>query len=548
MSALSRHEHRPAVGHDVLIASRARGHRMAVSALAVPLALYASALLVRLWAVAGVSYPVNEGSAYYIAVARNLVEGRGLISDALWSYATPPLIVPRPAFELWQPMASFIAAAPMAFLGPALESALVGYAVIGALLAPLTWAIARDAASAMRLDERRTATAAVGSGVLAAILGPFLFATAVPDSTAPFLVLGVACCWTMPRAAAGGAAAGLALGVLLGLAYLARLESIYLAAAYLFLVGRRWRLLVPVVAGGLAVTVPWLARNAVSFGTLFPGQAIENLFFVSNEDVFAYLERPTLARWIDQGPAEIAGNVAAALTHNLVAVLLVPAAPVALVGLLSVAYLWRHRAMRHTALGALLISGGLTYVVLSALFPVASLWGTFLHASGPLLVGLTVAAVLGMDGLVAAVRRLRGWPRANAWLGPLALIVLALPIAFLQVAPVAALAAEARDRHAAVAAALLAQPDLPPRVVSDRPVWLAEAAGVPAMALPDEPLDSVMDLAARFGAPMIVVIDGRGRYPAEFRTDAGRQCFEERLLAPVGKGGGIFVLRPDCVR
>ena len=34
-----------------------------------------------------VTFPTNEGSAYYLGVARNLLEGHGLVSDALWSYA-----------------------------------------------------------------------------------------------------------------------------------------------------------------------------------------------------------------------------------------------------------------------------------------------------------------------------------------------------------------------------------------------------------------------------------------------------------------------------
>ena len=49
-----------------------------------------------------------------MGVARNLVEGRGLVSDALWSYATPPLVFPRPAFEVWLPLPTFLSAIPMA--------------------------------------------------------------------------------------------------------------------------------------------------------------------------------------------------------------------------------------------------------------------------------------------------------------------------------------------------------------------------------------------------------------------------------------------------
>ena len=39
-------------------------------------------------------FPKPEDTAYYFGVARNLLEGRGLVSDALWSYQTPPLDLP----------------------------------------------------------------------------------------------------------------------------------------------------------------------------------------------------------------------------------------------------------------------------------------------------------------------------------------------------------------------------------------------------------------------------------------------------------------------
>jgi hypothetical protein len=68
-----------------------------VPAWAVPVALFVLALAIRLWAAAQVPFPPTEVSAYYVGVARNLVEGRGLVSDAVWSYATPPLVVPKPA-------------------------------------------------------------------------------------------------------------------------------------------------------------------------------------------------------------------------------------------------------------------------------------------------------------------------------------------------------------------------------------------------------------------------------------------------------------------
>lgn len=515
---------------------------------AIAATLYASALLARLAVSAGVSYPINEGSAYYVAVARNLAEGRGLVTDALWSFATPPLAVPRPAFEFWQPMASFISAGPMTLLGSsAFFSAQLGHAAFGALVAPLCWAVARQAATALQLPAARARTVALGSGVTAVVLGPFLMAVAIPDSTTPFLVLGLICCLLVPPVLTGSRLAALTLGATLGLTYLSRLEAVYIALAILLLGGLRWRTIVPVVAGGLAVVVPWLVRNVLAFGTPFPGQALEAVFFTRNEDLFAYLDRPTAAQFVGQGPAVLLENLGKALSHNLVDVLIVPAAPVAIGGLIAGVWLMRKAAVRRTALGALLLSGGLSFLAVTLLFPVATLWGTFAHAAGPLLAGLTVAAVIGADALVARLRELRRWPRSNSWLAPLAVVALTLPLTFLLVAPLPRLAAELHQRHAALAQALSVQPDLEEPLISDHPVWLTDATGRSAIALPDESLDALVQLAHHMHAPMVVVMEDRGRYPAELRSAAGAACFEERdlgLQAPAGSG--LFVLRADC--
>ena len=84
---------------------------------ATALGIFLVALLVRASFAAQIVFPKPEDTAYYFGVARNLLEGRGLVSDALWSYATPPLVFPRPAFEVWLPLPTFLAAAPDGLLG-----------------------------------------------------------------------------------------------------------------------------------------------------------------------------------------------------------------------------------------------------------------------------------------------------------------------------------------------------------------------------------------------------------------------------------------------
>ncbi len=537
--------------------------RLAQSAAVMSVGLYACALAARIWAVGLVSFPLTEGSAYYVAVARNLVAGRGLVIDAIWSYATPPLTLPRPAFELWQPMASFVAALGMTFNPPAFSAAQLGFAIVGSLLGPLAWLVARDTTRRLALPERRAWFVALGSGVLAGVMGPLLLATAVPDSSLPFTVLAVGACIVMPAAVRGDRAALIGLGVLLGTAYLTRLEAVWLGLAFVVMLVAShvdWRTIARrsggVAAVGGILATPWLLRNLSIFGTPFPGQVADNIFLTRNEQIFWYAERPTLDGFLGQGVPQLAINVANAAWHNIVDVLLVPAAPVVAVALatLAAAFLWR-RAVPGAAwsgsLAALFVVGAITFAATTLLFPVATLWGTFEHAAGPLLIGLAVAASAGGDAFVAGLVRVRRWQRSNAWMAPMALVALTLPLTALQMssasrqasntaATVNALPAEVMGalHHAGV-------PHGSP-IITDRPIWVSEALLMPALALPDEPVESVLALARQFGARAVLLVEGRGRYPDELRVGQAA-CFTP-LPATATGGASVFLIDPECVR
>ena len=328
----------------------------------------------------------------------------------------------------------------MAVLGATFDAAQIGFALLGALLAPLAWLVAQDASRRAGLPSRRAATIAIGAGLLVAVTGPLVLSSAIPDSTLPFTVLGVAACLLMPAAASGSRGALIGLGVLLALAYLTRMEAVWLGLAFVAMAlaagtdGARPLPRIAAVAAVAAVcALPWWLRNALVFGTPLPGQVSDNVFLTRNEQIFSFLDRPTLDGFLAQGLPAIVGNVAAAAWHNTVSVLLIPAGAVALFGLITIAVAaFRRdsplRPAARGALGALLLSGAITFGATTLLFPVATLWGTFEHAAGPLLVGLAVAGLLGADAFVAAVVRWRNWPRTNAWLAPLAIIALTLPL------------------------------------------------------------------------------------------------------------------------
>ncbi len=522
-------------------------------------ALYGVGLAAQLVATTLVNQPLTEGSSYYVDVARNLVNGRGLVIDAIWSYATPPLTLPRPAFELWQPLASFIAALPMPFLGTTFDAAQLGFALLGALLAPLAWLAARDAACRLALPERRAQSVTVGAGVLTALSAPLLLASAAPDSTLPFAVAGVSACLLMPRAVDGNRGAIVALGIVLGLAYLTRMEAVWLGLAF---GGATWlttaslrraaRLGVAVAAIAALVAAPWWLRDMAAFGTPLPGQLADNVFLTRNEQIFAYLDRPTLAGFLAQGAPTLLANVGSAAWHNLVGVLIVPAGPIAAIGLVTVALGLRRRSLRPVGALAMLIgAGSLCYAATSVLFPVATLWGTFEHAAGPLHVGLVVAALIGADAFVARVRGWRSWPRANAWLAPAGLAFIGLPIAALTLAGAAANASADAQRISVLAQTLpvaLEQAGVPADapLISDHPIWLSEAMRRPAIALPDEPIDSLVRLARDFDAATIVVTEPRGDLPGALRDPAAAACVTELAVPGLSSDSAAFLVSEAC--
>lgn len=514
------------------------------------------ALSVRVAAAALIAFPIPEDTTYYVGVARNLAEGRGLVSDALWSFATPPLVIPRPAFEIWLPLPSLLAAIPVAIAGgpapiplaTAMRAAQVVPVVAGAVLSVLAWRLAADVAAERGLPAGRARTLALGTGLTTAVYLPLVLHGALPDSTILFGALALGAFLLMARVLADprGARARdprlAGIGILLGLAALTRNEAAWAALAWTMLAWRlpgrsareRIALVAIVAAWALAAFGPWAVRNAIVLGTPLPGQAISNAFSVTGFDIFAWNDRPTLERYLAVGPGRLLEMRVEGFGHNLVNVLLLLGVPVSVVGLLALARQARDRALR-----PLVVTGALTFLVTSLLFPVATTWGTFLHAAAPLHVLVVLAVLAASDAGLARLGARLGWTHPVAWLGPLAagaasaLFTLALLPGFGADAAGTARRYEVLARQLAAAGVPL---DGSAPVIHDFPIWLAESARIPTLALPDETPADVLDLATdpRFRAGWLVMGRGdHGDWPGILDGgDPAAACFVEVPLEP----------------
>jgi hypothetical protein len=538
------------------------------------LAVFAVALAVRVVAASVITFPKPEDTAYYVGVARNLVEGRGLVSEALWSYGTPPLVFPRPAFEVWLPLPSLLAAVPMALAGgprpipleTAMRAGQVVSVVAGAIVAVLAWRLGADVAQERGLPTGRARTLAVGAGLTSAVYLPLLLHSSLPDSTMLFgaLALGAALLMTRvlrePREARVLDARLLGIGLLIGLAALTRNEAVWLALTWAWLSWRikgqargvRLRLIGIVAVVSLLVFAPWAIRDWAVFGNPLPGQAATNALSLSGFDIFAWNHPPTLARYLAAGPGGLLEMRVTGLSHNLFNVLLFLGIPVSLIGLVALPWQGRDRALR-----PVLLVSVLTFLATSLLFPVATTWGTFLHASTPVAVLLIVSALGALDAGIAALGRRQGWTRPVAWLGPL-LAIFASALFSVALLPSFGGSADASARTYRVLAAQMASIGAPldgsAPVIHDFPIWLAETERVPTLALPDEAPSDVLDLATHFGARWLIVAKAEhGQWPAVLDgPDPDAACFEEVLLpipddpADAAAIEGIRVFRISC--
>ena len=198
----------------------------------------------------------------------------------------------------------------------------------------------------------------------------------------------------------------------------------------------------------------------------------------------------------------------AGFAHDLFNVLIIPAFPVGLIGLLMLPRVWRLASLRPLVLAAIL-----TFTATSLLFPVSTLSGTYMHSAGATLVLLIVSCLAALDSFVVWVGRLRHWTRPVAWLGPAFAIAAVVPLAGVSVSALSGQSDDIRGHYEALPAAMaragVPLADAGP-VITNFPIWLAESARVRTLGLPQESPGSVLDLAHRFGARLLIVLDDLG--------------------------------------
>ena len=268
----------------------ARTRCYAAPAVRIPIVLYGLALVVRLVLIWHFPDPAYPDSFYYVDVARSLNDGQGFWIDLIWIFpevgggipADPTLPIPSNAH--WMPLASIVQVPFMALLGPTAWASALPFALIGALAAPTTWFMARDAGARDRV--------ALGAGILVAVPVLSVVYMVQPDNFSLYqpLVAGGAVdgrarpqgvdrarsrwpgCWPASRRSRATTACWCWRA--LGLAFL--WDRWRLASE-----GRsRWSAAAACVGLFVLVMAPWWVRQLAVFGSISPSTASGKVFFI----------------------------------------------------------------------------------------------------------------------------------------------------------------------------------------------------------------------------------------------------------------------------
>jgi hypothetical protein len=359
-----------------------------------------------------------------VDVAHNLAAGRGFEIDVIWIFpevggtipAYPSLPIPSNAH--WMPLASIVQVPFIWLLGPTAIASALPFAILGALAAPLTWTLARDAGASRLM--------AVGAGVLIAVPAASAVFMAQPDNFGLYQPLVAAALWMGARGLRGDARAFAVGGLLVGLATLARNDGVLVGAALALAFGwDRWaarrsggsrRPAIPAWAAVacfalfLAVVAPWLIRQLAVFGSISPSSGSGKVLFIRSIEEWNSIATPANLEWLlgqGIGPlvASRIGGLVAAISIFSVLVGGVLLVPFMLVGG------WARR--RSLDFGPFFAYAGLLFAFSTLVSAVHVPGGTFIHSAVAL---APHGYILAVEGIALAV----GWAaaRRSKWDAP----------------------------------------------------------------------------------------------------------------------------------
>ncbi|HYK94591.1 MAG TPA: glycosyltransferase family 39 protein [Candidatus Dormibacteraeota bacterium] len=493
----------------------------------IPVALFGLAVAVRAVLVAAFPDPAYPDSFYYVDVARAIAAGHGLNIDFVWIFAEVgnhlpnPAVLPIPSNAHWLPLDSFLQAPFISLFGPTAFASAIPGVLIGALVAPLTWLIARDAGCRPFV--------AVAAGVLSAVPGAVTVFLGQPENFAILHPLVAATLWLTARGLKGDSRSFAIAGLLAGLATLARNDGILLGAAiglvWLADRVRSWRARrgnrswtrrddrrpISVLAGVgafvlfMLVMGPWWLRQLEVFGSISPTSSNGAALWIRTiQEWNSITADPSLQRFLAQGWGPILASrwagLVDALGNFVIMISSVVLLPFLVIGIV---------AKRHQKdFGPWFVYTFLAFAGATFLYPLHVPGGAFIHTA----IGLAPhASILSVEGILALVgwlaKRRRRWNAEAAgtvFVSGMVLIVMATAVIFARQVQ-AGWDGSRQPREALAAELTRLQVPATDRILSIDSGGIKYWTGHPGVVTPDDPIDVIESVARAYDTRWLVV-------------------------------------------
>jgi hypothetical protein len=360
-------------------------------------------LLVNLAVSWWVRVPGYMDSEYYFTTAQRVASGEGWTEPYLWNYLDDPETIPHPSHLYWMPLTTLVAAGSMALFGESFRAAQLPFFLITAAFPILT------AMLAFRLHKN--SRWAFQTGYFALFSGFFMPYLVSTDTFSLYALLGGMGLWvtseTMKRE---DLRYWFFPGVLAGLAHLTRADGVlFLVLAWIALAWSRKNLIrgtLWLVGGYVLAMSPWLVRNFIVVGRIFPSAAGRTLWLLTYDELFTYpADKLTAVRWWQSGIADLLLARFQALGVNLQRLVaengMIFLAPAMLIGAKR---FWEKAIVRLMALYLVLLLG-----LMSFIFPFAGSYGGFFHSSVAAMPVLWVLTPPGLEAAITWIGARRGW-------------------------------------------------------------------------------------------------------------------------------------------
>lgn len=347
-------------------------------------------------------------SEYYYAGGIQLATGKGFTEPYLWNYLDGTTSLPHPSHTYWFPLASIISAIPMwIFNNTSYAIARIPFILITALVVPITAHLAY-------LFSKRKDLAIISAvfAIFSVYHAPFV---GVTDNFSLFMFFGGLYFIFVTKLLedSNHKKYYFILGILSGLLSLSRSDGLlWIGITFLFIffqskysLSLMTRHALLALFGFLLIMSPWYYRNLSAFGTLMAPGGSRALYLQNYEQTFIYPpEALTKESFLDYGWENIWNDRMWALGTNLQSgfaahggIILFP---------FIVAGIIYFRKDERTKLAVLAWLA--LFFVMTFIFPFAGARGAFFHAGAALQPMWWTLAPLGLDSILASLRK-RNW-------------------------------------------------------------------------------------------------------------------------------------------